>query len=521
MTDLTPQLEKTISQLQKSRNPVASQVLAAGLRAPESAVRQRIVQALAKRQDDVAFQAIVMNFDSLNEQERKAVPGRAPAVRKSVAAMMQSESLQILRPAISAVCYFGFVEHATKVLEVATTPTHSLAPYSQDQIFNWANRMGHASRFEGEQSPDRLQLLNALKDCLEQYSKHQSNVLIDALVACMHWDDAIVHTLLSASDRESTRLLERYLRRSTRSEALEFLAGFLFRRSIPDLALSILKGRDDEALGCAVGEMAALQSVTTIQKNAIARLPLACIQNIRPGDQQKTQAARAGVWHLKAASNMRLQDHLAAILEFLDIREAWAIKAADELLRWVPVFEWENGCKLLADTGRDAASIELRKLLHRYRDLPVSSQRIVEKLFPSFQLDIFCKFLPTWDSSRLEAAAWVIRTIDNDIHRKLAAELHSPAPLKRERAVHALCYFQAPDEIWEQALQLFYDPSDAVRVRAIESFAFSRRVEAASVIKRLLDDTSSRVQNAAYEALQQWGTDFESSVAVERSILIQ
>ena len=520
MTDLTPQLEKTIAQLQKSRNPIASQVLAAGLNAPESPIRQRIVQALAKRPDEVSLQAILLNFDTLNEQERKTVPGRSAAIRQAVSDMMRSDSTPVLRAAVSATCHFGYIEHAKRTLEIASDTTHPLSPFAQDQVFNWARRMGQASRFEGEQSQDRLQLLDLLKAYLEQHSRLPSNVLLDALVACMHWDDALAHTILSAPDQESTKVLDRYLRRSTRTEAMEFLAGFLFRRSIPDLVLNILKTRDDEALGVAVGEIASSQSVSMIQKNAIGRLPLACIQGIRPGDQQKSQAARAGVWHLKAASNMRLQDHLAAILEFLDLREPWADKAADELLRWVPPFEWESGCKLLSDTGRNAASIELRKLLQRLDDLPSSSRRIVEKLFPSFQLELFCKYLQSWDPSRLEAAAWVIRTIDPDIHQKLAVELQSPAPLKRERAVHALCFFDAPDPLWEQAMQLFYDSSDAVRVRAIESFTVCRRTEAASLMKRLVDDTSSRVQSAAFEAVQYLESDPALKNEMDKGILL-
>lgn len=505
-TPLTEQMEKTIRLLQNSRNPASSDVLAAGLEGPPSALRQRIVLALSRRNDERALFHLAQHFESFDLVERSHLTNKATRVRGFIPRMFLSAMPQMIRSAIAAVGHFEYSEFIDQMIRLAEDTSKPQSVCAQDELLDWASRLGVAARVNGSTSDTRLTLLYALRSSVERYSVHRSDILVDAFVSCLHWDDAIVHTLLSDPSNDLSKLILRSLRHTSRPEILDFLGGFLWRRTIPASVLEVLKERCDIALGVQLGGMAANHMNSNLRHNLSILPPLESLQGVDPSNTSIPIANRTGAWLLLAHSDYSRRKILVACTDFLKLAESKAFSPVCDMLRSVPALEWsatpETNPEQDSNFYQENLTKEMLKLLEIHPDQPANVQGAIAKLFDGFSYDQLCKQLDRWDESMLFNAAWIVRTLEIGWEQRLLPELSSPSPIRRLRAARAMKYLGIPNAILPVLHPLLYDSYDEVRVCAVEALSVSGRKDAEDYLLDLLNDISSEVRYAAQAGME-------------------
>ena len=96
----------------------------------------------------------------------------------------------------------------------------------------------------------------------------------------------------------------------------------------------------------------------------------------------------------------------------------------------------------------------------------------------------------------------LVRQINDDVIPKLTAELKSPSPVRRRRAVMAASAMGVVSEMEADVLKTISDEDHTVRVAVARALADCKSVPSWEVLREALLDTSPAVKEAAEQGLQ-------------------
>lgn len=510
LVDNLPQpLRSTLTHLRSTRNPVAIDVLGSILKQPPSPVRKAAIEILAKKSEESAGKHLAEAFHDLDDSDRRIA---SPSVAKLIhylAELTRSTSVQHQRAAIAAICHIGIGSLHQSVLAIALDSRHPLAGETQQQILAWTERLGTAARNSGHSSPARIQWSESLYDAMQRAPSSIANWLGEALLACLHWEDSALRSLLVDTRNPTVQCLQPILLHSQRPALLDFLSGFLWQRNIPDWIKSTLCERHDLPLGIAISQRAA-KHINANVRNHLSRMDnLPCLNAIRVNDDSIAADCRFGSYRLRAISEPAIRPILEAVNEFLTRNEPWADHAAVELLNYLPAGLQGRSKK---GNGKDSNPSPppsshfdlLLALLKLFPHKGPKVQEAIRRLFAAFNIEDLMLHCEEWEESMMINAARIIQVIEPDWPIKMALEMNSASPRRRQRAITVLRFLGIPDSLVEGACSLLQDEYDEIRALAIYALVEAERREVVPLLPELAFDLSSDVQYAANDGLQRF-----------------
>ncbi len=506
MPVLTPELEKSIRFLQLSRNPVASQLLAQLLAEDPSPVRARSVSALVVRGDDISCQAIAQNFDRLTEDERKTASTRSKQVGKIIPRLLQEGQTESRRAAVAAVCRLGLIESLPQLITIAEERDDTLSAYVQDELYDWAQRAGSRSTQSSTSFVQRSPLVQALFESCQRFDQHHSKIMVESLLSCLRWDDSVAAELFRDPSDVAAKAALQQMRLSTNENVMRLLVESLSLRQIPSVVSDVLYDRQDSAFAECLGSFGNSQINANTRSNVSELRSIPALARVLPTDESHSLEARRGAWLLRAAGNVSTRDLLKGAMEFLQVGDAVAEQTAIDLLMAVPPMSLESGMQSLCAQKTSKSENSTKYLLELLTIFPNQTPKVqaaIRTIFSPFTLEGLKKSLDRWDSIKLMSIANVVRVICPGWQQAIADDLQSPAPIRREKALHMLLYMGVDDErTWECVINTIYDPHEACRVRAAEVLATSQRAESRSLLEVLQGDASTNVREAAGAGLE-------------------
>jgi len=249
--------ETTYRLLAQSSRPEAIEVLRRGIEVGDATTRRRCFQTLAARKCCQSHEILITLWEDHAGEIREALETDAETkwFRETLTQLIVSEQTQseermiLLTHLITALS----VRDAMPAMVKAAWqhPSHVLRERFAEAVSALSHGWGKQARrqYAGTRPApmverSRHELTSQLMHCAQNFQKHRSEDLLDALLALSSWNDSVLRTALHADDA-CTALILRRLRRSEQQPVMELLAGFLRRKNIPDSVLPLMLQRSD------------------------------------------------------------------------------------------------------------------------------------------------------------------------------------------------------------------------------------------------------------------------------------
>ena len=519
---MSENLQATFQFLAKSENKAALDVLIAGLDYPDQAIRSNTIRALLERRDPTGHREVVRRLSSMDEQCRDVINERPERLDSAVSDALKNPSPGACKAACDAIVsyrLYGVLPALTSVLvDPKTEHTVLLAETALKLTDMFYAELSGADDKPKRKQRDKLRdrITSCLQNAVRKFHRHKRTEVVEALLLVAKSKNATLRQLLQRSQESCHKPILDSLSNSSRGGVIRLLLSFLDDPQMPRAVNNVLFSRCDakfvENLLWTVGSKPSRTVVRTLSQ-------VASIAWVEPNgelfDKLDDRAQEAAV-SLMLASAINRQKVLGVIKYLLLNGKPGGRRAAARALEQFDDPEISDLIvKALDDTDAHVRAALLVQL--RPRDVPDSYWLLVRtvddpeevikqalrKAMPEFTLGHFLANFDAMDEEMRPTAGHLVRKIDTDITDRLAANMESPSPVARRRAVMAAGIMSLGQELEETIIELLTDEDHMVRVAAVKVLADCKSAPTWEALRDALLDKSFIVKEAAEQSLEE------------------
>jgi hypothetical protein len=498
-----------IQWLSKTRNLSSLDLFAALLQSNNESIRFEAAVNLSARPEKVAKDILIRSLGAHYADASSGLKNIGHRFVPEVLDILADDHHELFPDALKTAVACEMLD-ALPVL--ITTAEQTAAPYASlagQLLTELSLRLGGRTRETGMSSNFRDRLNQLLHNSLENYTSHRNAKIIDAFLACLVTDDAVLQCILSDSHTKTFKLLSRHWRTTGCAEAVDLLVQSLWKHYLPqEVQQIVFRDRRDRLLGKSLAKCMRRE----LTDQVIDRLkkygtPVCCI-TIEPDDNELPLEDRLNLWRLLAITSGPLMWFLKGVRYFLTHhRDRVEFAVADmfrlhtppsytEVMHAIGLDDFEFGKVPLVRMGPlpdQATNREnLQYLLEEAPRFAKPLYKAIECFLHDFTCEHFINNLSSKNEEYLQQFAKMVVLGQRDWEESLKAYMLSPIPAVRCKSTIASTYFPPSLKLQPTLRLLLDDPKEVIREEA--AFALARYespfVEGMHpVTLRLLDST--------------------------------
>jgi hypothetical protein len=501
--DVKTGLELTFDFLARTRNDAAVLVLVAAMASPLAEVRRRAARAILRRESAVGTLSLVEHWEQLEPEERALAGEDERRMTIAVNQILQNPADRRHWQAIACAAELKLQGAAIPLIDCAEFGAVQVRQRALDVVLAMAVELGRSARHERDAPTHRIPIIERLSDAVRRWPTHRIDMLLDAFLACVRWEDGVLLTMLAEPEPPQDILLMRMLR-SPIPEVVQLLAGWARKRRIPDGIVGVLRQRQDALLRDELLSIASDPSSGSMQTT----MQVVGVPNcIRPTDNLLASLDRihwpAAVRLVFAGQSDGLRQ-LVWLLTAIESDDEPTVKAATALISQVHRIDPEVFIRGAVELGQPDASPSadvVARMLRLLRRDDLKLKESIRHLLAPLHIDAL---LPRLESLRMHTRRMlgrVSRQVDPDALQRITDQLRHPVLTRRLAAIDAIVALQATDELVEPLSKLIESDFDEARERAIIALGSGRGPATRQVLERLEQQTLGHIHDAVDVAI--------------------
>jgi HEAT repeats len=511
MSALVPR-QITWDVLEKSCNPAAFSLLAAGLASPSVDVRMRCLKLLLNRPEVNARKTILLAWDNFSETEVDFIHRNTLHFQQAALDILNTGSLVEQRKVLGALSQLQLPGCLTAVLQIVIDPLHALQPLANDCLLAICIYWGKKARAEKDVPSIRGPILETVYFALLDYPKHKCYQVVDAWLALVHWDDSLQRGLISDPGHVAFRAVVDRLgavhsNQEQNLQLLQLLAGYLLRSTTPKSIQSLVCEKEDPKLALELASIVDTPSWIPL-KRRLRELPmLSSLKTLENGFPRCSLADKKRLWLLMSVSSKEYGQVLRGAVQIAKQGSAEGRLAAAEIVKNCRKPELDEmvadlQCALAGIAKPHSVGPALLEVVSWTQSLSVPLKQAAKELFAEFTVESLVAQVSVWPTSMCKAMAHVVSRIHSDVTGFLVKELESPAPKRRLAALRATQMLNQSETVSQYLLPMLEDPRIEVRVRVIDLLGELGYDLVERLLPSWLSDVNTDVQEAAKRVMR-------------------
>ncbi|MCY2973770.1 MAG: hypothetical protein NTW52_03785 [Planctomycetota bacterium] len=478
-----------IQWLGKTRNLSSLDLFAALLQSTNESIRFEAAVNLSARPEKVAKDILIRNLGAHYANASPSLKNIGYRFVPEVLEILADDHHELFPDALKTAVACEMLEALPVLITTAEQTASPYASLAVKLLKELSLRLGGRTRETGMSSDFRDRFNQLLNDSLENYSSHRNAKIVDAFLACLVPDDAILQSILNDSHTKTFKLLSRHWKTTGCAEAIDLLVQVLWKHYLShEVQQIIFRDRRDRLLGKSLAKCMRRE----LTGHVIDRLkkygtPVCCI-TIEPDDNELPLEDRLNLWRLLAITGGPLAWFLKGVRYFLaSHREQVEIAVADmlklntppsciEVMNAIGLDDIEFGKAPLVRMGPlpdQATNREnLQYLLDEAPRFAKPLQDAIECFFHDFTCEHMINKLSSKNDEYLEQFAKVVVLGERDWEESLKAYMLSPTPAIRCKGTIASTYFPPSLKLQPTLRELLDDAKEVIREEA--AFALAR-----------------------------------------------
>lgn len=476
--------------LATTRNTAAVDCLAGLLKSPDTQIAWQAAAAITARAEQHALESFLEAFksdaESIKYRHWKPLGYR---LRPIIGKVLEDSSNPLYRPALVAIVECELVERFASVVRAAEQIGSPHGAFAARLLISLARMVGDSARESGMTSASRDELIRVLLSSIDNFSKHRSQIVVEALLVCSRPEDSHIYSAINEPDGKWMKLLSKTWRSTQRIEAIELLIELVWKHYIPKpLQDIVFHDRKDTLMIRAVSKFTQIGITPHIlERLSMSGLP-ACCMDLDPTNESIPLMDRFYCWLLMANAKAPLGNVLEALIQFQKVIDPAIESLSASLMRntfqpsfdeWVELLAkeqvelYELKRKLKKSGGGNIPVTEemtiesyesrLVRLIQCARQSTGTFQQSVKEYFKEFTCDGLVRKVDSQIESVLYSIAKVVRFAHSDWQDALASHLQSPTPKLRCDAVIAASYLGYDRKIYDILQRMLNDENKVVR----------------------------------------------------------
>ncbi|PQO29998.1 HEAT repeat domain-containing protein [Blastopirellula marina] len=496
-------IEKTFQLFARTDNHAVVPVLVDALDSPYSDIRESALSSLLHQRHVVAQRAIVQRWRQFTPVQKSWIELSGISLEIALRELIHSTDPSEFSLGLEILGQVYEYELIPSLVMIVRDSNHIYRDSAGNTLINLAANLRKELRNSDEKLGSteavRGRAIESLGDCIRHYEQHESLPILESFLVLVTRENQLLREAWNNSKHPAHGSILRLLRHSTRPELIDLVLGTLteMHPSLP--VLNIVGLRHDPAF---------MSELTTRLQGTLSddtRRNLAKLSKVAWAEEhckvldKLNGLQQAAAVHMAMATSIgadRLYDLL--VLMAKSGHSSGRLAALEELASYVDSQTNEMILEAVSDPNSAVRAEALRqlrprgipgaiKLLLQHLDSPqLIVQDTVRRALAEFN---FPRFLAAFDRMSPEAqknTGRLVRGIDVNTHRLLAAELTSEASSRRLRALKMI-------EVMENHLDM-----EAELIKALRHEDYFLRAEAAKLLSRC---HSSAVVAALKEAM--------------------
>ena len=513
--------DATFKYLAKTENEAAVDVLVAALDCPAQASRNLALRAVLERRTPAGHRAVFWRLPKMDESAKAIIDEHPDRMEQVVATVLDNPDAKTCKSVCGLMLAYRLYDAMPVLTSLLLKNDDTNASLAADTILQLTDLYYEdlSGVHERSKRKDQLNLRDRITSTLEKaarkFHRHHRKEVVEALLIVAKPGNAALRQILQRSDESCHRPTTETLCNSERGGVLRLVLGFLEESPTPRAIVEVLSRRQDpkfvENLLRTVGPRPSKQNAETLSRVESFAWAQAG-HEVLDGLDERCQEAAVGV--LMASSTDR-DKVLEVVGHLLGEGNVGGRRAAATALS---EFQGAKACGILLRSLNDEDAQVRANLLVQFRQRRIPGaftllirmidgaeeveRAALRKAMPEFTLDRFLHNLDSIEEGLRPTTGQLVRQINDDIIRKLTAELKSPSPVRRRTAVMAASAMGVVSEMEAVVLKMISDEDRMVRVAVAQALADCKSVPSWEVLREALLDKSSAVREAAEQSLQ-------------------
>jgi hypothetical protein len=478
-----------IQWLGKTRNLSSLDLFTALLQSTNESVRFEAAVNLSARPEKVAKDILIRSLGAHYANASPSLKNIGYRFVSEVLEILADDHHELFPDALKTAVACEMLEALPVLITTAEQTASPYGPIAGQLLMELSLRLGGRTRETGISTDFRDRFIQLLNHSLENYSGHRNAKIVDAFLACLVPDDAVLQSILNDSHTKTFKLLSRHWKTTGCAEAIDLLVQVLWKHYLShDVQQIIFRDRRDRLLGKSLAKcMRRELSDHVIERLKKYGTPVCCI-TIEPDDTELPLEDRLNLWRLLSITGGPLVWFLKGVRYFLaHHREQVGIAVADmlklhappshtEVMNAIGLDDFEFGKAPLVRMGPLPAQATNRENLQYLLDeaprFAKPLQDAIEIFFHDFNCEHMINKLASKNDEYLEQFAKVVVLGQRDWEESLKAYMLSPTPAIRCKGVIAATYFPPSLKLQPTLRALLDDPKEVIREEA--AFALDR-----------------------------------------------
>lgn len=516
---MTKGLEITLKLLAQTENRHAAAVLTAALNAPQKAIQEGALDALARRKSKSGGIEVLRLWRKAGERFREAATRRGDWLSEAIKEAILGGDEELRQSAGEVAVRTADYEQVAALVQAALRGDRDQAAFAARTALELCDRLAeelHAPRdYRNRRDPQALwaYLSPRLEEAALQVAAHGQSELVEALLVLASRDNSTLSHIMQSPQDPAFPFVEAALKNSPRAGVIRRLTSYLDDPRAPRPALQVLAARRDLPFLRQLTRRIGAAPSPAVKHNlhridALPALPeyLALLDAL-------SEAEQPGLVQLVACAGIPRPEALAAVAVVLHNGGLAGRRCAAALL---PTFTGGEAEELagqaLDDPDPLVRAAAARRLQHcdrpglfsRFLAL-LESPHEAERQAARECLSEFttARYLETFDGMDDQARTengLLVRQADPHYAARLSQELLAGGRARRARALQAASAMNCVEEILPAVGEALRDEDPFVRIEAALALAQASGAESGALLEQLRGDPDPLVQRTVRDA---------------------
>lgn len=518
---MTTGLGTTFESLVASRNDAANAVLLAALDNADAAVFDGALKSIVARRNKAGHLAVLQRWHTLSPTQRGYLQEGRGRMSGSLRDAVLAEDDQLFANACELVEQFKEFDLVSTLVTLAENQKSKHAEAATDLVLRLVQQLSeiaHGPRDSSDRrDPESLCrfVLESLERSVERFRTHNRPELIEAFVVLAGPTSSVLCQILDEPHHPCYLTVINTLITSRSAGVIDLLLRSLQSEHTPLNLLNVISKRDDDEF---VTQLLDFVSETVSAKSAKNLTRIRSFAWLHPGERGYADfddKHQASCIKLVAASGVKPDEFLDMLENMLKRGAPAARWAACEALASIP---GDRGNNLILDAIEDSdpqvqatATRQLRDrhvpgamaILLRQIDSPHEVVRAAtcEALAEFSFANYLAGFEGLHDDARRSTGA-LVKKVDPETIPGILSEMEENSRKRRLRAIEMADVMEVASQVVEGLLFLLDDEDHLVRAAAADVLQFCPSAKVQQALRRVANDRSGAVQNAARSSLE-------------------
>ena len=514
-------LETTFRFLAETENEASVDVLIAAFDCPHEPTRHHALRAILERRSPEGHREVFRRLPKMDESCRAIIDEHPDRLIRVVSHALRKANRRQCETACDAVVsfrlYYALPALVSVLVDVEGAPTKLLADAAlklSEKFYGELSGVveGHTRK---NQDAIRHRITSSLEDATKKFHRHKRTEVVEAFLLVAKPKNVALRQLLQRPDESSCQTILTLLAGSPQGGVIRLLLGFLEDPQMPRAVIKVIAERDDQKFIEHLLHTIGARPSKTVARSLKRFDSFLWAKPDNPLFDKLDDAAQHGAVQLLAASNMDREELLQFLGFVLTHGKPGGRRAAAEALAEFHGSEADAmAVRIIADEDAQVRAALIPQL--RAREIPNALSLLIRmvdtddehihealrKAMPEFS---YRQFMDNFDSmpDQLQAIGGnVVRKIDPEVSAKLAADMNSPSPVCRRRAVQAAGAMGAAQDMESVIIGQISDDDHMVRTAAAQILAECNTKPSWEALRDALFDSSVAVQEVAENSLR-------------------